>query len=123
MGLKEVPGYWQNGMNISDDVTLIWTDDNRGNIQRIPIANETTRRGGSGMYYHFDYVGSPRNYKWINTIQMQKTWEQMNLAYNRGIQNLWLVNVGDLKGLVYAIFLFSDGLYTMSCFLMNIAYI
>ncbi|KAL1900283.1 hypothetical protein Sste5346_002594 [Sporothrix stenoceras] len=89
---KEVPGYWQNGMNVSDDVTLLWSDDNRGNIRRVPIANETSRRGGSGMYYHFDYVGDPRNYKWINTIQLQKTWEQMTLAYHRGVQNIWLVN-------------------------------
>src|SRR3569833_1184260 len=96
---KEVPGYWQNGMNVSDDVTLLWSDDNRGNIRRIPIANETARRGGSGIYYHFDYVGDPRNYKWINTIQLQKTWDQMSLAYHRGIQNIWIANVGDLKGL------------------------
>jgi hypothetical protein len=47
---QEVPGYWQNGMNVSDDVTLLWSDDNRGNIRRIPIANETNRRGGSGIY-------------------------------------------------------------------------
>ena len=87
-------------MKVSDDITLLWSDDNRGNIRRIPIANETTRRGGSGMYYHFDYVGDPRNYKWINTIQLQKTWEQMSLAYHRGIQNIWIANVGDLKGLV-----------------------
>ncbi len=98
--VQEVPGYWQNGMDVSDDVTLLWSDDNRGNIRRIPIANETTRRGGSGIYYHFDYVGDPRNYKWINTVQLQKTWEQMSLAYHRGIQNIWIVNIGDLKGLV-----------------------
>lgn len=52
------------------------------------------------MYYHFDYVGDPRNYKWINTIQLQKTWEQMTLAYDRGIDRVWIVNVGDLKALV-----------------------
>ncbi|KAK0635441.1 hypothetical protein B0T17DRAFT_612306 [Bombardia bombarda] len=96
---KEVPGYWQKGMDVSDDVTLLWSDDNRGNIRRVPVANETNRRGGSGIYYHFDYVGSPRNYKWINTIQLQKTWEQMTLAYDRGIRNIWLANVGDLKAL------------------------
>lgn len=96
---KEVPGYWAKGMNISDDVTLIWSDDNRGNIRRIPTAKELTRRAGAGQYLHFDYVGSPRNYKWINTIQLQKTWEQMSLAHARGIQNIWIANVGDLKGL------------------------
>ncbi len=87
-------------MDVSDDVTLLWSDDNRGNIRRVPIANETNRAGGSGIYYHFDYVGDPRNYKWINTIQLQKTWEQMSLAHDRGIRNIWLANVGDLKGLV-----------------------
>ncbi|KAK3398998.1 hypothetical protein B0T20DRAFT_188225 [Sordaria brevicollis] len=96
---KEVPGYWQKGMKVSDDVTLLWSDDNRGNIRRIPIGNEPNRSGGSGMYYHFDYVGDPRNYKWINTIQLQKTWEQMTLAYDRGIENIWIANVGDLKAL------------------------
>jgi hypothetical protein len=87
-------------MDVSDDVTLLWTDDNRGNIRRIPTAKENQRRGGSGMYYHFDYVGSPRNYKWINTIQNTKTWEQMHLAYERGVKNIWIVNVGDLKPMV-----------------------
>ncbi len=87
-------------MNVEEHVTLLWTDDNRGNIRRIPIGNETARPGGAGMYYHFDYVGSPRNYKWINTIQLEKTWEQMSLAYYQGIQNIWIVNVGDLKALV-----------------------
>ncbi|KAB5515085.1 hypothetical protein GE09DRAFT_1196189 [Coniochaeta sp. 2T2.1] len=96
---KEVPGYWANGMNVSDDVTLLWSDDNRGNIRRVPIGKEVDRRGGSGMYYHFDYVGSPRNYKWINTIQLQKTWEQMSLAHARGVRNIWIANVGDLKAL------------------------
>ena len=78
----------------------MWSDDNRGNIRRIPIGTESGRRGGAGMYYHFDYVGSPRNYKWINTIQLQKTWEQMTLAYDSGVRNIWIANVGDLKGLV-----------------------
>ena len=87
-------------MDVGEDVTLLWTDDNRGNIRRIPTAKELKRRGGAGMYYHFDYVGSPRNYKWINTIQLQKTWEQMHLSYSRGIQQIWVVNVGDLKALV-----------------------
>jgi hypothetical protein len=97
---KEVPGYWQKGLDVSEDVTLLWTDDNRGNIRRIPTAKETKRRGGAGMYYHFDYVGVPRSYKWINTIQLQKTWEQMHLAYGRDVRNIWIVNVGDLKAMV-----------------------
>lgn len=87
-------------MNVPDDITLLWTDDNAGNLLRTPFANETDRIGGAGVYYHFDYVGSPRNYKWINTVQLVKTWEQMQLAYEKQARKIWIVNVGDLKALV-----------------------
>ncbi|KEZ45453.1 hypothetical protein SAPIO_CDS1766 [Scedosporium apiospermum] len=116
MMYKEVPGYWQKGMDVSDTVTLCWTDDNRGNIRRIPTAKENQRSGGSGMYYHFDYVGSPRNYKWINTMQNQKTFEQMHLAYERGIDRIWIVNVGDLKPMELPIYHFMSMAYDMSKF-------
>ncbi|KAF1993415.1 glycoside hydrolase family 115 protein [Amniculicola lignicola CBS 123094] len=96
---KEVGGYYQAGMKIPDDVTLLWSDDNSGNIQRLPVANEVGRLGNAGVYYHFDYVGDPRNYKWINTIQLSKTWEQMHLAYRKDATQIWIVNVGDLKPL------------------------
>ena len=89
-------------MSVPDEITLIWADDNWGNNQRLPILNETSRAGGAGVYYHFDYVGTPRDYKWINTIQLQKTWEQMHLAYERDAQTIWIVDVGDLKTLVSA---------------------
>ena len=87
-------------MKVPDEVTLLWNDDNSGNLERLPIAKEQARSGGAGVYYHFDYVGSPRNYKWINTIQLAKTWEQMQHAYARNARNIWIVNVGDLKPLV-----------------------
>lgn len=77
----------------------MWADDNWGNTQRLPLSNETNRAAGAGVYYHFDYVGSPNNYKWINTISLQKTWEQMHLSYERDARTIWVVNVGDLKGL------------------------
>lgn len=86
-------------MTVDDDITLLWTDDNWGNIRRVPMANETARTGGSGMYYHFDYVGDPRNYKWISTINLVKTWEQLNVALSMGTDRLWIFNVGDLKPL------------------------
>lgn len=73
---KEVQGYYEGGMNVPDDITLLWADDNWGNLRRLPIGNESSRIGGAGVYYHFDYVGDPRSYKWINTIQLQKTVEQ-----------------------------------------------
>ncbi len=94
---KEVQEYYEKGMRVPDDVTLLWCDDNWGNIRRLPTAEERKRSGGAGIYYHFDYVGDPRSYKWLNTIPITKVWEQMNLAYNYGANRIWIVNVGDLK--------------------------
>jgi hypothetical protein len=94
---KEVQGYYERGMRVPDDVTLLWCDDNWGNIRRLPTAEERKRSGGAGVYYHFDYVGGPRNYKWLNVTPIPKIWEQMNLAYEHGADRIWVVNVGDLK--------------------------
>lgn len=94
---KEVADYYAHGMRVPDDVTLLWCDDNWGNIRRLPTPEERQRSGGAGIYYHFDYVGSPRSYKWINTNPLPKVWEQMNLAYQYGADRIWIVNVGDLK--------------------------
>jgi hypothetical protein len=93
---KEVQDYYDNGMKVPDDVTLLFADDNWGQIRRLPTA-DVDRKGGYGVYYHFDYVGAPRNYKWLNTVQIEKTWQQMDLAYARGARALWIVNVGDIK--------------------------
>lgn len=62
---KEVQGYYESGMTVPDDITLLWVDDNWGNIRRFPIESERNRTGGAGVYYHVDYVGTPRDYKWI----------------------------------------------------------
>ncbi|KAK5110553.1 hypothetical protein LTR62_005745 [Meristemomyces frigidus] len=113
---KEVQGYYQAGMRVPDYITLLWTDDNFGNIRRLPLTNETDRVGGAGVYYHFDYVGDPRDYKWINTVQLQKTWEQMNLAYERDATKIWVVNVGDLKPLELPISHFFDLAYDMDLY-------
>jgi len=94
---KEVQEYYEKGMRVPDDVTLLWCDDNWGNIRRLPTAEERKRSGGAGIYYHFDYVGDPRSYKWLNTNPIPKVWEQMNLAYHYGADRIWIVNVGDLK--------------------------
>jgi hypothetical protein len=94
---KEVQGYYERGMRVPDDVILLWCDDNWGNLRRLPTAEERKRPGGAGIYYHFDYVGGPRNYKWINTVPLPKVWEQMNLAWHYGATNLWIVNAGDIK--------------------------
>src|SRR6266478_5157804 len=94
---KEVQEYYEKGMRVPDDVTLLWCDDNWGNLRRLPTPEERKRSGGAGIYYHFDYVGDPRSYKWLNTISIAKIWEQMNLAYHYGADRIWIVNVGDLK--------------------------
>jgi hypothetical protein len=94
---KEVQEYYEKGMRVPDDVTLLWCDDNWGNIRRLPTAEERARPGGAGVYYHFDYVGGPRSYKWINTYPLPKVGEQMHLAWRYGATRLWIVNVGDIK--------------------------
>ncbi|THV47860.1 hypothetical protein BGAL_0284g00140 [Botrytis galanthina] len=108
---SEVQGYYEAGMTVPDDITLLWADDNFGNVRRLPLTNETSRSGGSGVYYHVDYVGSPRDYKWINTIQLEKTVEQMQLASAREANRIWMLNVGDLKPLEIPINHFMDLAY------------
>jgi hypothetical protein len=76
---KEVQSYQEKGLHVPEDITLLWSDDNWGNIRRMPLKNETSRAGGAGVYYHFDYVGDTRDYKWVNTIQLEKTAEQVIL--------------------------------------------
>lgn len=98
---KEVQEYYEKGMRAPDDVTLLWCDDNWGDLRRLPSPSDRGRSGGAGVYYHFDYVGGPRNYKWINTIQNEKTWEQMELAYNYGADRIWIVNVGHLQHVTF----------------------
>ncbi len=100
---KEVQAYYEKGMRVPDDVTLLWCDDNWGNIRRLPTAAERERKGGAGIYYHFDYVGDPRSYKWLNTYSITKVWEQMNLALHYGADLIWVVNVGDLKPMEFPI--------------------
>jgi hypothetical protein len=111
---KEVQGYIDAGMEIPEHITLMWADDNFGNIRRLPRGNETERSGGAGVYYHFDYVGDPRSYKWINTAKLQKTWEQMHMAYERNAREIWVVNVGDLKPLELPISHMMDLAYDIS---------
>ncbi|HYK88225.1 MAG TPA: glycosyl hydrolase 115 family protein [Acidobacteriota bacterium] len=98
---KEVQEYYNAGMRVPDDVTLLWADDNWGDIRRLPTEAERKRAGGAGIYYHFDYVGGPRNYKWINTNPISKVWEQLTLAKEYGADRIWIVNVGHFKGLEF----------------------
>ena len=94
---KEVQDYYERGMRVPDDMLLLWCDDNWGNIRRLPTPEERKRAGGAGVYYHFDYVGGPRSYRWINVTPLPKVWEQMHLAWRYQADRMWIVNVGDLK--------------------------
>ena len=95
---KEVQDYYHEGMRVPDDVTLLWAEDNWGNVRRLPDADERKRSGGAGVYYHFDYHGGPRSYQWINTSPIPKIWDQMTLAKQYGADRIWIVNVGHFRG-------------------------
>jgi Glycosyl hydrolase family 115/Gylcosyl hydrolase family 115 C-terminal domain len=94
---KEVLRYWDKGLRPPDDVTVVFTDDNWGNIRQLPDQKLPPRAGGYGLYYHFDYVGGGRDYKWVDTASMQNTWDQLHQAYSYGDSRLWMANVGDVK--------------------------
>ncbi|MEV2230846.1 glycosyl hydrolase 115 family protein [Streptomyces phaeochromogenes] len=109
---KEVQRYWDRGLRAPDDVTVVLTDDNWGNIRKHPDPAEAeaeaeagagagagaVRGGGYGLYYHFDYVGVGRNYKWVDTTSLPNMWDQLHQAVAYGNRELWVTNVGDLKG-------------------------
>lgn len=113
---KEVEEYWQGGDGVPglkewdglDDVTILLSEDNYGNVRTLPTAENRDRKSGWGMYYHFDYNGAPASYQWVQTMQMQKVWEQMSMAYDYGVRDLWIVNVGDLKPMEMPISYFMD---------------
>ncbi|WP_241215056.1 glycosyl hydrolase 115 family protein [Sphingomonas sp. S-NIH.Pt15_0812] len=99
---KEVQDYYDAGLKVPGDVTLLFSDDNWGQIRRLPT-RDLDRPGGFGVYYHFDYVGGPRSYKWLANTQVEKTWQQMDLAWQSGARAIWIANVGDLKPMEYPI--------------------
>lgn len=116
---KEVEDYWQGtdeveglkNWNMLDDVIIMLCDDNFGNMRTLPTEDIKDREGGWGMYYHFDYHGGPTSYEWVNTVELNKVWEQMTMAYDYGIDDIWIVNVGDLKPMEMNISYFLDMAY------------
>ena len=103
---KEVQQYYDLGLRVPDDVTILLSDDNWGDVRKLPTAEERNRKGGWGLYYHVDYVGAPRNSKWLNVTPIQNMWEQLQLTWDYGVDRLWVLNVGDLKPMEYPIDLF-----------------
>ena len=102
---KEVQEYYETGgLNAPpDDITLLWAEDNNGNVRRLPTAEERKRSGGAGIYYHFDYHGGPTDYRWVNTSPISRVWDQMSLAKQYGADRIWIVNVGKFKNIEFAI--------------------
>lgn len=102
---KEVEKFWHGSdtvpglkhWDVLNDVTIMLSDDNFGNMRTLPVEEARNRQSGWGIYYHFDYHGGPRSYEWVNTTPLEKVWEQMTMAYDYGIRDIWIVNVGDLK--------------------------
>lgn len=93
------------------DVIFLLSDDNFGHVRALPTEADRDHLGGFGMYYHFDYHGGPISYEWVNCNRLTQTWEQMTQAYEAGVREIWIVNVGDLKGVEYPL-----------CFFMELAY-
>ena len=116
---KEVEKYWYgtndtNGLrnwDVLNDVTIMLADDNFANVRTLPAPREKDRKAGWGMYYHFDYHGGPISYEWVNTTPLEKIWEQMTMAYEYGVRDIWIVNVGDLKPMEFPLSYFMDLAY------------
>lgn len=105
---KEVLEFYNAGMRVPDDVTLLWAEDNWGNVRRLPTNEERKRSGGAGIYFHFDYHGGPRSYQWINTNPIPKIWDQLSMAKQYGADRIWIVNVGHFKGYEFPLEYFMD---------------
>ena len=117
---KEVEKYWYGtdkaeglrNWDVLDDVTIMLADDNFANVRTLPIEKEASRKAGWGMYYHFDYHGGPYSYEWVNVTPLEKIWEQMSMAYDYGVRDIWIVNVGDLKPMEFPVSYFLDLAYS-----------
>lgn len=113
---KEVEDYWYGDDKTPglrdwselDDTIVMLSEDNYGNVRTLPTEDNRDRKGGWGMYYHVDYNGAPTSYQWVQTVQLQKMWEQMSMAYDYGVDDMWILNVGDLKPMESAISYFMD---------------
>ncbi|MBR0273314.1 MAG: glycosyl hydrolase 115 family protein [Bacteroidaceae bacterium] len=105
---KEVLEAYNAGLQVPDDVTLMWCDDNYGYIRHFPTDAEQRRSGGNGVYYHASYWGRPHDYLWLGTASPFLMFQQLYEAYYHGAQRMWVLNVGDIKPLEYQISLFMD---------------
>ena len=94
---KEVLELYRNGLEVPEDITMIWDDDNHGYIRQLPNEEERQRSGGHGLYYHISYWGKPHDYLWLVSTPPELMAYELNKAYDCGVNKLWVINVGDIK--------------------------
>lgn len=94
---KETMDIYEHGLQVPDDITLVWVDDNYGYMKRVSNAQEQQRKGRAGVYYHLSYLGAPHDYLWLNTTPPVLMYEELSKAYAAGADRYWLLNVGDIK--------------------------
>ena len=111
---KEVLDVYHSGLQVPEDVCLVWCDDNYGMVRHFPTAAEGARKGGNGIYYHVSYWGRPHDYLWLGTFSPSLLYQQMSMAWHKGIQKFWILNVGDIKPAEYQIELFLDMAWNMN---------
>ena len=111
---KEVLDVYHAGLQVPEDVCLVWCDDNYGMVRHFPTAEERARKGGNGIYYHVSYWGRPHDYLWLGTFSPSLMYQQMSEAWHKGIQKFWILNVGDIKPAEYQIELFLDMAWNMN---------
>ena len=116
----EVLGLYNKGLKVPDDVIICWPDDNFGNIRQLPNKKEQQRSGGSGIYYHFQWInGATSAYPWLYTHSLALTWTEMKKAYDYNVRDLWIVNVGDIKPAEIGIEYFMQMAWDISSFQKN----
>lgn len=100
---KEVLDIYEAGLDLPEDITIVWPDDNYGYMKRLSNKKEQERAGRSGVYYHASYLGSPHDYLWLSSTPPNLMYEELSKAYSTGADRLWLLNAGDIKSCEYPI--------------------
>ena len=113
---KETMDIYENGLQVPDDITLVWVDDNYGYMKRVSNPEEQKRSGGAGVYYHISYLGAPHDYLWINTTPPVLMYEELKKAFDHGADRYWLLNVGDIKPMELGIQTFMDLAWNIHAF-------
>ena len=113
---KETMDIYENGLQVPDDITLVWVDDNYGYLKRVSSSDEQKRSGRAGVYYHLSYLGAPHDYLWLCTTPPVLMYEELKKAYDTGADRYWLLNVGDIKPMELGMQTFFDMAWNIRAF-------